>query len=163
MKKLSQKAKDFLNGNSVPEVGWFLNNSYGYPLWLNRKDKKGHSGTYITSLEDISNFSDIEMTIAKMFWNIEPFDKSLFIAVYENGYIDDAFLANIPKLTNYTKAAIAQTNLALKDENARKEWADRLYGKSINRDIRIQNNTDENELEAIRKEIYSKFDLLKDG
>ena len=163
MKKLSQKAKDFLNGNSVPEVGWFLKNSYGYPLWLNRKDKKKHSGTYITSLEDISNFSDIEMTIAKMFWNIEPFDKSLFIAVYDNGYIDDAFLANIPKLTNYTKAAIAQTNLALKDENARKEWADRLYGKSINRDIRIQNNTDENELEAIRKEIYSKFDLLKEG
>lgn len=92
-----------------------------------------------------------------MFWGLAE------VNLYKIKSIDKEFVENIPVPTATRINALVQTKLAMISSEERKEWADRVEGKSVSREVSMAlvSEDDGNSTASTRELIMSKFSELE--
>lgn len=156
---------ELLKARVLPDEDWFIKNKLPYPANIvhDKRVNKKVAG-YSQTMRLISSWTDVEIAIANMFWGIARFEKQAYKDAVKAGLVSDEFLQEIPRLSITTKNAVKQTLDSVKSADSRKEWADRVEGKAVSREVSINSDVDqeEQEIEKLRQNIMEKFDLLGD-
>lgn len=146
---LQGKDRDYFMERGIPfPVYW-----YGYgELPKNRKKSRAYS----QEMRNLSDMSLDQLTVIGMFWGIDKFDKNLVMSM------DRDFVENIPVPTPTRFNALTQIKFSMISSEERKEWADRVEGKPVSREVSMSLNTNDEEssTSSARELIMSKFDEL---
>ena len=104
----------------------------------------------------LSEMSLDQLEVVEMFWGITP------LVVDKVKKLDVEFVENIPVPTATRVNALVQTKLSMISSDERKEWADRVEGKAVSREVSMALVTDDsdNTASATRELILDKFDEL---
>lgn len=139
---------------------YFLEKDIPFPIYwyghydLPRSKKKNRA--YSTEMRALSEMSIDQLEVVEMFWGITE------LKVKKVKALDRDFVENIPVPTPTRINALVQTKLSMISSEERKEWADRVEGKAVSREVSMSLVTDdsENTASATRELITSKFDEL---
>lgn len=146
---LEGKDRDFFQSRGIP-----------FPLyWYGYKDlpqNKKKSRAYSTEMRELSDMSMEELIVIEMFWGMSP------LVIADIHKVDPEFVENIPVPTPTRINALIQVRLSMLNSDERKEWADRVEGKPVSREVSMSLNTteDENSTKSTKEFIKSKFDEL---
>lgn len=107
-------------------------------------------------MREISEYPIDYLEVIEMFWGMSAFNIKKVKAV------DPEFVENIPVPTATRINALVQTKLSLISSEERKEWADRVEGKAVSREVSMSLITDDDNTStsATRELIMSRFDEL---
>lgn len=146
---LEGKDRDFFQSRGIP-----------FPLyWYGYKDlpqNKKKSRAYSTEMRELSDMSMEELIVIEMFWGMSP------LVIADIHKVDPEFVEHIPVPTPTRINALIQVRLSMLNSDERKEWADRVEGKPVSREVSMSLNTmeDENSTKSTKEFIKSKFDEL---
>lgn len=146
---LDGKDRDFFQSRGIP-----------FPLyWYGYKDlpqNKKKSRAYSTEMRELSDMSMEELIVIEMFWGMSP------LVIADIHKVDPEFVEHIPVPTPTRINALIQVRLSMLNSDERKEWADRVEGKPVSREVSMSLNTteDENSTKSTKEFIKSKFDEL---
>lgn len=118
------------------------------------------SKLYSEVMRELSLLTLEELSLYQMRWNIVPKDLSL-IKEYGLDYYE-----SIPKATTVHINALNQILASQEDSYERKEWADRIEGKTMQTTVNVNHDTSDGieELEAYTKQkLDSIFREMADG
>lgn len=145
------KDRDWFQSRSLPFPKYW----YGYgKLPQSRKKNRAYS----TEMRALSDMSLEQLEVIEMFWGISP------LVVDKLKLVDPEFIENISVPTPTRINALLQVKLSLINPEERKEWADRVEGKAVSREVSMSLVTEDSESTtgATREFITSKFDELGD-
>lgn len=146
---LEGKDRDFFQSRGIP-----------FPLyWYGYKDlpqNKKKSRAYSTEMRELSDMSMEELIVIEMFWGMSP------LVIADIHKVDPEFVEHIPVPTPTRINALIQVRLSMLNSDERKEWADRVEGKPVSREVSMSLNTseDESSTKSTKEFIKSKFDEL---
>lgn len=146
---LEGKDRDFFQSRGIP-----------FPLyWYGYKDlpqNKKKSRAYSTEMRELSDMSMDELIVIEMFWGMSP------LVIADIHKVDPEFVEHIPVPTPTRINALIQVRLSMLNSDERKEWADRVEGKPVSREVSMSLNTteDESSTKSTKEFIKSKFDEL---
>ena len=139
---------------------YFLSKGISFPkYWYGHSDlpkSKKKNRAYSTEMRALSEMSLDQLEVVEMFWGIAP------LVVDKVKKLDVEFVENIPVPTATRVNALVQTKLSMISSDERKEWADRVEGKAVSREVSMALVTDDsdNTASATRELILDKFDEL---
>lgn len=142
---------------------YFLERDIPFPIyWYGYKDlpkNRKKSRAYSAVMRELSDYPLEYIEVIEMFWGLAPFVAKKVKA------IDRDFVENIPVPTPTRINALVQIKLAMVSSEERKEWADRVEGKAVSREVSMSLVSEDNDdsTSATRELIISKFDELGDA
>ena len=136
------KDRDYFLSKGIPFPKYWYGHS---DLPKSKKKNRAYSKMSIDQLEGV-----------EMFWGIAP------LVVDKVKKLDVEFVENIPVPTATRVNALVQTKLSMISSDERKEWADRVEGKAVSREVSMALVTDDsdNTASATRELILDKFNEL---
>lgn len=145
------KDRDYFMENEIPFPTYW----YGYKELPESRKK---SRAYSVEMRELSELPIDYLEVIEMFWGMSPFEKTKVLNV------DPEFVYNIPVPTPVRINALVQTKLAMISSEERKEWADRVEGKAVSREVSMSLTVDdtENSTSATRELIMDNFKKLGD-
>lgn len=139
---------------------YFMERGIPFPIyWYGYKElpkSKKKSRAYSVEMRELSDYPIEYLEVVEMFWGMSTFNAKKVKA------IDSEFVENIPVPTPTRINALVQTKLAIISSEERKEWADRVEGKAVSREVSMHLvDDDSNSTSATRELIMSKFSELE--
>lgn len=148
---LEDKDRDYFLEREIPfPIYW-----YGYTD-LPAKRKK--SRAYSIEMRELSDYPIEYLEVVEMFWGMSP------LVLKKIKGVPKEFVENIPVPTPTRINALIQTKLAMISSEERKEWADRVEGKAVSREVSMSlvSEDNDNSTSATRELIMSKFAEIGD-
>lgn len=114
------------------------------------------SKLYSETMREFSNLDEDSLKLYQMRYGLIPIDKVLIDQVGYSAFID------IPSCTPIQKNAMLQIMASFDDSYERKEWADRIEGKTTQTNVNVNHDTS-NSIDDLEKYTLSKLDEILGG
>lgn len=147
---------------------YFQERGYPYPLFWYGLGEVPPSGRkkspYSAEMRKISDYTIEQVEFIEMFWGLIKLDTAKLEEAGKDEHMTE-FIKNIPVPTPTRINALLQTRLSMISPEERREWADRVEGKSVSREVSMSLTTtdEDNTTSATRDFIKSQFDKLGDA
>lgn len=125
---------------------------------IKRKEKSmaNKSKLYSETMREFSNLDEDSLKLYQMRYGLIPIDKVLIDQVGYSAFMD------IPSCTPIQKNAMLQIMASFDDSYERKEWADRIEGKTTQTNVNVNHDTS-NSIDDLEKYTLSKLDEILGG